>query len=71
MYIFEVLANRIYHTPFNLWSSIIFLFAIIHTFFASKITQIAKKLERTHFEKMRVEGKSDQEIKEILLLEQK
>ncbi len=60
--IFEVLVNRISHTPFNLWSSLIFLFAIIHTFFASKITQIAKKLERTHAEKMRAEGKTDEEI---------
>ena len=60
--IFEVLANRIYHTPFNLWSSIIFLFAIIHTFFASKITALAKRLERNHKEKMRLEGKSEEEI---------
>ena len=60
--IFEVLTNRIYHTPFNLWSSIIFFLAIIHTFFASKITSFAKRLERNHIEKMRVEGKSKEEI---------
>ena len=50
----DVLLNRIYHTPFNLWASIIFLFAIIHTFFASKITAFAKSLESNHKEKMRV-----------------
>ena len=60
--IFEVLLNRINHTPFNLWGSLIFLFAIIHTFFASKITEIAKRLERNHAEQMRIEGKSDEEI---------
>jgi len=60
--IIEVLENRINHTPYNLWASLIFLFAIIHTFFASKITAIAKKLERSHAEKMRLEGKSNEEI---------
>ena len=60
--IFDVLANRINHTPFNLWASLIFLFAIIHTFFASKITAIAKNLERNHAEKMSLEGKSEEEI---------
>jgi len=60
--ILDVLANRINHSPFNLWASLIFLFAIIHTFFASKITKIAKKMELTHAEKMRAEGKSDEEI---------
>jgi len=58
----NVLLNRIYHTPFNLWASLIFLFAIIHTFFASKITEIAKNLERNHAEQMKIEGKSDEEI---------
>ena len=33
--ILGVLTNRIGHTPFNLWASLIFLFAILHTFFAA------------------------------------
>jgi len=60
--IIAVLINRIGHTPFNLWASLIFLFAILHTFFAAKITVIAGKLEKQHAEKMRAEGKSEEEI---------
>ena len=44
--IMAVLTNRVGHTPFNLWASLIFLFAILHTFFAAKILVIAKKLEQ-------------------------
>ena len=60
--IIAVLINRIGHTPFNLWASLIFLFAILHTFFAAKIAVIAHKLEQQHAEKMRAEGKSEEEI---------
>jgi len=60
--IIAVLINRIGHTPFNLWASLIFLFAILHTFFAAKIMVIAHKLEQQHAEKMRAEGKSEEEI---------
>ena len=49
--IMAVLTNRIGHTPFNLWASLIFLFAILHTFFAAKITVIAGKLEQKHAKK--------------------
>ena len=51
-----VLSYRINHAPFNLWASIIFLCAILHTFVAGKITAMAKKLENTHVEKLREEG---------------
>ena len=60
--IFAVLGNRITHTPFNLFASLIFLFAIMHTFAAVKITGIAKKMELTHAEQMRKSGKSEEEI---------
>ena len=60
--IFAVLGNRIAHTPFNLFASLIFLFAILHTFAAVKITGIAKKMELTHAEQMRKAGKSEEEI---------
>jgi len=62
--IFAVLGNRITHTPFNLFASLIFLFAIVHTFAAIKITGIAKKMELTHAEKMRKSGKSEEEIEQ-------
>ena len=58
-----VLSHRIDHAPFNLWASLTFLCAILHTFVAGKITAMAKKLEHAHVEKMREEGKSDAEIK--------
>ena len=58
--IFVVLGNRITHTPFNLFASLIFLFAILHTFAAAKITGIAKKMELTHAEQMRKAGKSEE-----------
>ena len=38
--IMAVLTNRVDHTPFILWASLIFLFAILHTFFAAKIPLI-------------------------------
>ena len=60
--IMAVLTNRIVHTPFNFWASLIFLFAILHTFFAAKITLIARKHEQKHAVKMRAEGKSEEEI---------
>ena len=58
-----VLSYRINHAPFNLWASIIFLCAILHTFVAGKITAMAKKMEHAHVVKMRDEGKSEAEIK--------
>ncbi len=62
--IFAVLGNRITHTPFNLFASLIFLFAILHTFAAAKIKGIAKKMELTHAEQMRKAGKSEEEIEQ-------
>ncbi|MEE3266188.1 MAG: putative Na+/H+ antiporter, partial [SAR324 cluster bacterium] len=60
--IMAVLTNRVEHTPFNLWASLIFLFAILHTFFAAKIMVIARKLEQKNADKMRADGRSEEEI---------
>ncbi|MDP6320684.1 MAG: putative Na+/H+ antiporter, partial [SAR324 cluster bacterium] len=60
--IMAVLTKRVDHTPFNLWASLIFLFAILHTFFAAKILVIAKKLEQKNADKMRADGRSEEEI---------
>ena len=57
-----VLSIRINHAPFNLWASLFFLCAILHTFVAGKITAMAKKMEHAHVVKMRDEGKSEAEI---------
>ena len=58
-----VLSHRIDHAPFNLLASLTFLCAILHTFFAGKITAMANKLEHAHVEKMREKGNSQAEIK--------
>ena len=60
--VMAVLANRIEHSPFNFWASLTFLFAILHTFFAVKITGVAEKMELAHASKMKAEGKSEEEI---------
>ncbi|HBL55702.1 MAG TPA: hypothetical protein EYO46_03780 [Candidatus Lambdaproteobacteria bacterium] len=60
--IMAVLSNRVGHSPFNLFVSLIFLFAIIHTFFAGKFTGIAEKMEHMHADQMRAEGKSEEDI---------
>ena len=46
--IFERLIHRIKVNPFNLVGTLIFLFAIIHTFLASKFMAISHRLEHEH-----------------------
>ncbi|MDH4262124.1 MAG: putative Na+/H+ antiporter [Spirochaetia bacterium] len=48
----DVLRNRIIKEPFNLVATIIFILAILHTFFSTKFTAIAHKLEKKHNEMM-------------------
>ncbi len=59
-----ILSHRISHTPFNLWGSLVFLMAILHTFFASKITKIANDIEHEHVTSMRKQGKSEHEVEQ-------
>lgn len=49
--IVAILKNRIKQEPFNLVATLIFLFAIIHTFLTSKFTAISHKWEHAHEEK--------------------
>lgn len=49
------LIHRIMVNPFNLVGSLIFLFAIIHTFLASKFTAISHRMEHEH-EAKKVQG---------------
>ena len=58
----SVLSYRIDQVPFNLWATLTFLCAILHTFVAGKITAMAIKLENTNVMEMREEGKSEIEI---------
>ncbi len=46
--VLERLIHRVKVNPFNLVGSLIFLFAIIHTFLASKFTAISHRLEHEH-----------------------
>ncbi len=50
--VIEILKNRIAREPFNLIASLLFLFAIIHTFISNKFTAIAHKLEHRHEQKI-------------------
>ncbi len=52
-----ILKNRISQEPFNLIASLIFLFAIIHTFISNKFTAIAHNLEHRHEKKIREKKK--------------
>lgn len=52
------LLGRIKHEPYNLIASLIFLLAIIHTFFAGSIRRIAHKVQHEHEERIRREGRT-------------
>jgi hypothetical protein len=47
----EILANHIATDPLNLYASLIFLCAILHTFMAGKFTAIAHEIAKKHHEK--------------------
>jgi hypothetical protein len=49
----DILIHRIKKTPFNLVASLIFLFAIIHTFMAGSFQKLAHKYEHKHKEAVR------------------
>ncbi len=55
MGLWEKLAHRVEADPFNLAASLIFLFAILHTFMAPKFQQLAHHLEKRHKEKLRAQ----------------
>jgi hypothetical protein len=46
--IWEILRNRVVADPFNLWASVVFGLAILHTFFASKFRHWAHVVEERH-----------------------
>src|SRR5208283_323229 len=46
--VWEVLVNRVHLDPFNLWATLIFLAAVIHTFLTHKFIQWANVLEERH-----------------------
>ena len=46
--VWEVLTNRVHQEPFNLWATLIFLAAVIHTFLTHKFIRWANVLEERH-----------------------
>jgi len=46
--VWDVLVNRVHQEPFNLWATLIFLAAVIHTFLTHKFTRWANILEARH-----------------------
>ncbi len=56
--ILESLKGRVVQEPFNLVASLIFLFAIIHTFLAGKFLVVAHRWEHEHKEKIKC-GEAD------------
>jgi hypothetical protein len=50
--IVSILTNRIQQEPFNLLATIIFLMAIVHTFFTGRFMAISHKWEREHQSKI-------------------
>lgn len=55
MGLWQKLCHRVDVDPFNLAASLIFLFAILHTFLAPKFQHMAHELEQSHRQKLREE----------------
>ena len=58
----DILLHRIQHDPFNLYASLVFLLAILHTFAAGKVAHIAHQIQHEHEVRMRALGKPEHEI---------
>jgi len=58
----DLLSHRISANPFNLIGSLIFLIAILHTFMANKLTEIAHNIHHEHDERMKAAGATADEI---------
>ena len=58
----EILSHRISANPFNLIGSLIFLIAILHTFMANKLTEMAHNIHHEHDERMKAAGATADEI---------
>ena len=50
--IWDVLKNRMHKEPFNLWATIIFLLAIVHTFLTHKFVRWSHLVEKRHRERL-------------------
>lgn len=46
--VWNVLVNRVHQEPFNLWATLIFLAAVMHTFLTHRFIRMAHRLEKRH-----------------------
>jgi Putative Na+/H+ antiporter len=51
--LWDILANRVEQQPFNLWATVLFFGAILHTFLTHRFRHIAHALEHRHQERLR------------------
>ena len=58
--LWDILRNRVEKQPFNLWATLLFFGAIIHTFLTHRLRHIAHVLEHRHQEKIRLAVTSGQ-----------
>lgn len=58
--LWDILRNRVEKQPFNLWATLLFFGAIIHTFLTHRFRHIAHVLEDRHQEKLRLATASGQ-----------
>lgn len=54
--VWEVLRGRVQQQPFNLWATLLFLGAIVHTFLTHRFRDIAHRLEERHEQRLRERG---------------
>ena len=66
----EILGHRMSANPFNLVASLIFLFAILHTFMANKLTAKAHQIHEEHDQRMKAAGAGEEEISTTFLSRQ-
>lgn len=64
----QKLLHRIDMDPFNLVATLIFLFAIIHTFLASSFMQLSHKVQENHVKKLIKKGTIGKEHKDVSFL---
>lgn len=57
----DILANRIEKQPFNLWASVLFVCAIVHTFMTHRFRHIAHVLEKKH-QGIREKGETERTV---------
>ena len=58
--ILAILKNRVQQEPFNLFATLIFVLAIVHTFMAARFMAVSHKWEHAHTEKIKA-GQADRD----------